>query len=70
MLSKVLIVIGLAVLALGLLLHFAPGALGWFGRLPGDINIERGNTRFFFPITSMIIVSIVLTLLVNLFFRR
>jgi len=70
MLSKMLIVIGLAVLALGLLLHFAPGALGWFGRLPGDINIERGNTRFFFPITSMIIISIVLTLLVNLFFRR
>lgn len=70
MLSKILITIGLAILALGLLLHFAPGVLGWFGRLPGDINIERGNTRFFFPITSMIIISIVLTLIVNLFFRR
>ncbi|MFO7285738.1 MAG: DUF2905 domain-containing protein [Gammaproteobacteria bacterium] len=70
MLSKILITIGLVILAIGLLLHFAPGVLGWFGRLPGDIDIERGNTRFFFPITSMIIVSIVLTLIVNLFFRR
>jgi hypothetical protein len=70
MLAKVLIGIGLAVLALGILLHFAPGALSWFGRLPGDINIDRGNTRFFFPLTSMIVVSIVLTVILNLFFRR
>lgn len=70
MLAKALIGIGLTILALGLLLHFAPGALGWFGRLPGDINIERGNTRIYFPLTSMIIVSIVLTVIVNIFFRR
>ena len=70
MLAKVLILIGVALVGVGLLLHFAPGALGWFGKLPGDINIERGNTRFFFPLTSMIVVSIVLTVLVNLFFRR
>jgi hypothetical protein len=70
MLAKILIGTGLAILAAGLLLHFAPGALGWFGRLPGDLDIERGNSRFFFPITSMIIISIVLTVLVNLFFRR
>lgn len=70
MLAKILIAIGIATLAIGILLYVAPGALGWFGRLPGDINIERGNTRFFFPLTSMIIVSIVLTIIVNLFFRR
>jgi len=70
MLAKTLIGIGLALVGLGLLLYFAPGALSWFGRLPGDINIERGNTRFFFPLTSMIIISVVLTVLVNLFFRR
>ena len=68
--AKVLIGIGLAILAVGLLLHFVPGALSWFGKLPGDIDIERGNTRFFFPLTSMIVVSIILTVLVNLFFRR
>jgi hypothetical protein len=70
MLAKILIGLGLTIFAVGLLLHFAPGALGWFGRLPGDLDIERGNSRFFFPITSMIIISIVLTVLVNLFFRR
>jgi hypothetical protein len=42
------------------------GALSWFGRLPGDIRIERENLRVYVPITSMILVSVVLTLLVNL----
>ena len=41
---------------------------GWFGRLPGDIRIEDEHRSFFFPITSMIVIS--LTLLLNLFFRR
>ncbi len=46
------------------------GGLSWFGHLPGDIRIEREHGTFFFPVTSMIIVSVVLTLLVNLFFRH
>jgi len=41
------------------------GALSWFGRLPGDIRIERPNSSFYFPITSMVIASIVLSVLVN-----
>ena len=41
----------------------------WLGRLPGDIRIERGNTAFYFPIVTCIIISIVLTLLLS-FFRR
>lgn len=55
---------------LGLVLHFAPWLLTWFGRLPGDIRYETGRSRVFIPVTSMIIVSIALTLLMNLFFRR
>ena len=55
---------------IGLVLSYAPGLLSWFGHLPGDIRIERENGAFYFPITSMIIVSIVLTVLFNLFFRR
>jgi hypothetical protein len=39
------------------------GALSWFGRLPGDIRYSSGNTRVFFPITTMIILSVVLSLL-------
>jgi len=54
---------------IGLVLHFAPGALNWFGKRPGDIRIETARGKFFFPITSMVIVSLALTLLVNLFRR-
>ncbi|HEX6999405.1 MAG TPA: DUF2905 domain-containing protein [Gammaproteobacteria bacterium] len=70
MAAKLMILLGIALLAGGLILYFAPGAFGWFGKLPGDIDIQRGNTRIFFPLTSMIVVSLVLTLVLNLFFRR
>jgi hypothetical protein len=70
MLAKILITVGAVVLLLGIVLRYAPGLLGWFGRLPGDIAITRGGTRVFIPFTSMIIVSVLLTLIVNLFFRR
>jgi hypothetical protein len=70
MLAKTLIVLGLILLAVGLTLQYAPGLLGWFGRLPGDIHIERGNTRVYIPLTSMILISLLLTLIINLFFRR
>lgn len=55
------IVVGLAVVALGLLIW--TGALSWFGRLLGDVRVERDGLRIFFPLTSMILVSIALTLL-------
>ena len=70
MLAKTFIVAGISLLLVGLALLYAPGLLSWFGRLPGDLHIERGQTRIFIPITSMIVVSVVLTLIVNLFFRR
>ena len=70
MLAKLFIVAGIALVAVGLALRFAPGLLTWFGRLPGDISIERDGVRVFIPITSMIIVSLVLTLVVNLLLRR
>lgn len=38
------------------------GALGWFGRLPGDIRIESGSTRVYIPIVTMLVLSIVLSL--------
>jgi len=60
----VLVAVGLGVVLLGLLVW--SGALSWLGRLPGDIRIERGNFRVYFPITSMILISLVLTLLINL----
>lgn len=67
--AKLFIAIGALFLVLGLLLYYFPDALSWFGRLPGDIRIERENGRFYFPITSMILLSIVLSLLSWLFRR-
>lgn len=68
--GKLLMIIGIAVFALGMILSFAPGLFGWFGKLPGDIRIEEENRFVFFPITSMIVVSLLLTILINVFFRR
>jgi hypothetical protein len=70
MLGKLFVALGLMLVTIGLVLQYAPWLLGWFGRLPGDINISRDGTRVFIPITSMIVVSLILTLILNLFFRR
>jgi hypothetical protein len=56
------VVIGFVMVGLGLLMW--TGALSWFGRLPGDLRLGGERTRVFIPITSMLIVSLVLSLLV------
>lgn len=63
-----LIGIGLLVALVGVLAW--TGALSWFGRLPGDVRIERENARIFIPITSMLLVSIVLSVAFALLRRR
>jgi uncharacterized protein HemY len=68
--GKLFIFLGLALTAVGLVLVYAPGLFSWFGRLPGDIRIQDENRFIFIPITSMIILSVVLTIVINLFFRR
>lgn len=55
---------GVALVIVGLLVW--SGALGWFGRLPGDIRIERDTVRVYIPIVSMLVVSAVLSLLLYL----
>jgi len=67
--GKWVMIAGAALLVAGAVLQFAPGLLSWFGRLPGDIRIETERGTVFFPLTSMILVSVVITLLVNLFRR-
>jgi hypothetical protein len=64
-LPKLLIVIGITLVAMGLLWPWLQ-KLG-LGRLPGDIVIERENARFYFPLTTSILVSLVLSLLFWLF---
>jgi hypothetical protein len=58
-LGLTIIFAGLGLVAVGALV--ALGALSWFGRLPGDIRVERPGTRFYAPITSMILLSVALS---------
>ena len=60
-----LILIGIVVLVVGILAN--SGMLSWFGRLPGDIRIERENVRFYFPVVTMILISLVLSLIAYFF---
>jgi hypothetical protein len=59
-LGKVLVVAGLALAAAGALLWSGFGR-GWLGRLPGDINVSKGNTSFHFPIVTCLLASILLS---------
>jgi hypothetical protein len=70
--GKLLVLFAAIIALLGVLL-IALGNLPLFGKLPGDIVIRRGSSTFFFPIVTCIIVSVVLTILINLvlwIFRR
>jgi hypothetical protein len=64
-LGKALVLIGLVLVGLGLLMMWGLP----LGRLPGDFSVKRGNVSFYFPLTTSIIVSIVLTLLFAMFKR-
>ena len=67
-LGKMVLVFGLALAGLGLLL-VAVGK-GLLPHLPGDFSFKVGSLRVFFPLATSIVLSVVLTLLLNLFFRR
>ena len=64
--GKALIVIGIGVLFVGLMLTFHD-KIPLFGKLPGDIFIKKGNFSFYFPIMSMIIISVIISLIFMLF---
>jgi hypothetical protein len=66
-LGPVLVVVGLGIVVLGLLVW--SGALSWFGRLPGDIRMEGERTRVHVPIVSMLLLSLVLTVVINVVLR-
>jgi uncharacterized protein HemY len=69
-LGKLLAAIGIILVVIGLVVSYAPGLVNWFGKLPGDIRIQNEQRFIFIPITSMLIISVILTLIVNLFFRK
>ncbi|PWT77480.1 MAG: DUF2905 domain-containing protein [Bacteroidetes bacterium] len=67
--GKLIIVIGVAVVLIGILVYFFHDKLRWLGRLPGDIRIVRPGFSFFFPITTMIIISIVFSIIFQIIKR-
>jgi DUF2905 family protein len=66
--GRLLFWLGLSFVAVGLLLQVAP-QIPWLGKLPGDIRIERPGFSFTFPLTTCVLISVVLTLLANLVAR-
>lgn len=67
--GKGIVGLGVVLVIVGLLLWFGGDKLSWFGRLPGDIRVERPGFNLYFPITTMIIVSIVLSIVLSLLSR-
>ncbi len=74
--GKTLIVLGLGIVALGVVVSLLgkwPGegtGLGWLGKLPGDIFIKRDNFTFYFPLGTSIVISVVGSLLLYFFLKR
>lgn len=67
--GRLLFWLGLSFVVVGLLLQISPG-IPWLGKLPGDIRIQRPGFTFVFPLTTCIILSVILTLIASLFSRR
>jgi DUF2905 family protein len=67
-LGRILISIGVLLVVLGLVFSFA-GKLPWLGHLPGDISIQRDRFSFYFPLTTCILISVIISLVLY-FFRR
>ncbi|MFD2999621.1 DUF2905 domain-containing protein [Pontibacter toksunensis] len=65
--GKTIVILGVILVLVGLVVWMAGDKFSWFGHLPGDIRVERKNMRFFAPITSMILLSILFSLLMWLF---
>jgi DUF2905 family protein len=67
--GKYIIIGGLMIVLIGVIIYFFYDKLGWIGHLPGDIRIERENFRLYFPITTMIILSLALTVIIQVIKR-
>ncbi len=67
--GKYIFIIGLIIVIAGIAIWLFHDKLHWIGRLPGDIRVEKGNFRFYFPITTMIILSVLVTIIIQVFKR-
>lgn len=60
--GKILIFTGIILIIAGVILYFAGNKFGWIGHLPGDINIAKENFRIYIPVTTMLLISAVISL--------
>jgi len=67
--GKYIIIAGTVIVLSGVIIYFFHDKLNWIGRLPGDIRIEKENFKFYFPITTMIIFSLAITIIVQIIKR-
>ena len=67
--GKYIMLIGVAVVVIGLIIYFFHDKMHWIGHFPGDIRIEKENFRFYFPITTMIVFSVLLTVIISVIRR-
>ena len=67
--GKYILIIGFIIVLAGIIIYFFHDYFRWIGKLPGDIRIEKGNFHFYFPLATMIVFSIVITIIVNVFKR-
>jgi hypothetical protein len=67
--GRTLLIVGVLIAVMGVLMLLA-GELPWLGRLPGDVSIERGNFRFYAPLATCILLSLIVTLVLNVLARR
>jgi len=65
--GRTIIIIGSLIIVVGAIIHFFPNAFKWFGNLPGDFKNTDGNIKFYFPLMSMILISIGLNILFKIF---
>ena len=67
--GKYILIVGIVIVITGILVYFFHDYLKWIGRLPGDIRVERENFRFYFPLATMIVLSVLVTIIINVFKR-
>ncbi|MGN6180268.1 MAG: DUF2905 domain-containing protein [Mucilaginibacter sp.] len=63
--GKYIIIIGAVILLIGVIVYFFGSNLRWLGHLPGDIRIEKENFRFYFPLTTLILLNLLIFIIVR-----
>ncbi|HLY70786.1 MAG TPA: DUF2905 domain-containing protein [Puia sp.] len=64
--GKYIIAFGAAAIVVGVIIYLFGNKLHWIGHLPGDISVKKENFRFYFPITTMILLSLLITVIVRI----